>query len=156
VVYRSVIDELNDMKKYMDSLVHELNETSPIVLLTAAREGTTKLLPAQRADFRVDVTDHDDEVIVIADLIPGVSKKDINLSLVNPLTLEISCERKEEKKEEEEGLHLRERSSGSLTRFVPIPRAVTEDGSTASFRNEVLEVHLRKSGKEAKGRIAID
>jgi len=100
--YRSVIDELNDMKKYMDSLVHELNETSPIVLLTAAREGTTKLLPAQRADFRVDVTDHDDEVIVIADLIPGVSKKDINLSLVNPLTLEISCERKEEKKEEEE------------------------------------------------------
>ena len=154
--YRSVIDELNDMKKYMDSLVHELNETSPIALLPAAREGTAKMLPAQHANFRVDVTDHDDEVIVIADLIPGLSKKNINLSLVNPLTLEISCERKEEKKEEEEGLYLRERSSGSLTRFVPIPRAVTEDGSTASFRNGVLEVHLRKSGKEAKGRIAID
>lgn len=154
--YRSVIDELNDTKKYMDSLVRELYETNPIALLPAAREGATKLLPAQCADFRVDVTDHDDEVIVTADHIAGVSKKDITLSLVNPRTLEISYERKKEKKEEGEGLYLRERSFGSLTRLTPIPRAVTEDVSTESFRNGVLEVHLRKSGKEAKGRIAID
>ncbi len=114
------------------------------------------MLPAQRADFRVDVTDHDDEVIVTIDLIPGLSKKDIALFLVNPHTLEISCELKEEEKEEKEGFYLRERSSGSLTRFIPIPRAVTENGSTASFRSGILEVHLKKSGKEEKGRIAID
>ncbi len=154
--YRSVIDELDEMKKYMDSLVHELYETNPIALLPAARGSGTKMLPAQRADFRVDVTEHDNEVIVIADLIPGVSKKDIALSLVNPQTLEISCERKEERKEEKEGFYLRERSFGSLTRFVPIPQAVTETGSTASFRNGVLEVHLRKSGKEERGRIPVD
>ena len=154
--YRSVIDELDDMKKYMETLMHELYETNPIALLPASKDSTTKMLPAQRAGFRVDVTDHDNEVIVTADLIPGVSKKDITLSLVNPQTLEISCECKEEKKEEEGGFYLREHSFGSLTRFIPIPRAVTENGSTASFSDGVLEVHLKKSGKEEKGRIAID
>ena len=156
--YRSVIDELDDMKKYMETLMHELYESNPIALLPASKDSTTKMLPAQRADFRVEVTDNDDEVIVTADLSPGVSKKDIILSLVNPHTLEISCECKEEKKEEEEeeGFYFRERSFGSLTRFIPIPRVVTENGSTASFRNGVLEIHLKKSGKEEKGRIAID
>ena len=154
--YRSVIDELDDMKKYMETLMHELYETNPIALLPASKDSTTKMLPAQRADFRVEVTDHDDEVIVTADLIHGVSKKDIILFLVNPQTLEISCECEEEKKGEAEGFYLRERSFGSLTRFIPIPRVVTEKGSTASFRNGVLEVHLKKSGKEERGRIAID
>ena len=115
-----------------------------------------KLLPAQRADFRVVVTEQGDEIIVTVDLIPGVSKKDITLSLVNPKALEISCERKEEKKEERVEYYLHERSFGSMTRFVPLPKAVTEDGSTASFRNGVLEVHLRKSTKEAKGKILIE
>jgi HSP20 family protein len=154
--YRSVFDELEDMKHYMDSLFHQMYETNPTALLPAAHGSNTKLLPAQRADFRVDVTEQGDEVVVTADLIPGVSKKDITVSLINPRALEISCERKEASKEEREGYYLRERSFGSMTRFIPLPKAVTEDGSTASFRNGVLEVHLRKSTKEAKGKIPIE
>jgi HSP20 family protein len=154
--YRSIFDELEDMRNYMDSLSRQMYETNPTALLPAAKDVNAKMLPAQRADFRVDVTEQGDEVVVTADLIPGVAKKDITLSLINPQALEISCERKEEKKEEREGYYLRERSFGSMTRFVPLPRAVTEDGSTASFRNGVLEVHLRKSSKEAKGKITID
>jgi HSP20 family protein len=154
--YRSVFDELEEMKHYMDSLYQEIYETNPTALLPAAHGTSIKLLPAQRADFRIVVTEHGDEVIVTVDLIPGVSKKDIILSLVNPQALEISCERKEEKKEEREGYYLRERSFGSITRFVPLPESVTEDGSTALFRNGVIEVHLRKSTRKAKGRIPIE
>lgn len=154
--YRSVFDELEEMKHYMDSLFHEIYTTNPTALLPAAHTTSTKLLPAQRADFSVVVTEQSDEIIVIVDLIHGVSKKDITLSLVNPKALEISCERKEEKKEERVEYYLHERSFGSMTRFVPLPKAVTEDGSTASFRNGVLEVHLRKSTKEAKGKILIE
>ena len=108
---------------------------------------STKLLPAQRADFRVVVTEQDEEIIVMVDLIPGVSKKDITLSLVNPQALEISCEHKEEKKEESVEYYLHERSFGSMTRFVPLPKAVTEDGSTAKFRNDVP----RSSSQEING-----
>jgi HSP20 family protein len=114
------------------------------------------MLPAQRGSLRVDVAEHDDEVVVTADLIPGVSKKDISLDLINAKALEITCERKEEKKEEKEGYYMRERSFGSMTRVVPLPKAVTEDGSTASFRNGVLEVHLKKATKEPKGKIVVD
>lgn len=154
--YRSVFDELEEMKHYMDSLFHEIYETNPTALLPAARDTGTKLLPAQREDFRVVVMDQSDEILVIVDLIEGISKEDITLSLVNPKALEISCERKDEKKEERMGYYLHERSFGSMTRFVPLPKAVTEDGSTASFRNGVLEVHLRKSTKNGKGKILIE
>ena len=63
---------------------------------------------------------------------------------------------KEEKKEEKEGYFLHERHFGSMARVVPLPKAVTEEGSTASFKNGVLEVHLKKSTKEQKGKISIE
>ncbi len=154
--YRSVFDELEEMKHYMESLFHEIYETNPTALLPAAHGISTKLLPAQRADFRVVVTEQGGEILVMVDLIPGISKKDISLSLVNPQALEISCERKEEKKEESVAFYLHERSFGSMIRFVPLPKAVTEDGSTAKFTNGMLEIHLRKSTQEAKGKIPIE
>jgi len=154
--YRSVFDELEEMRHYMDSLFHEIYETSPTALLPAARDINMKLLPAQRADFGIEVTELHDEIIVTADFLPSVSKNDITLSLITPQALEISCECKEEKKDEREEYYLRARSLGSMTRFIPLPKAVTEEGSTATFRNAILEVHLMKSTKEAKGKITIE
>lgn len=154
--YRSIFDELEDMRKYMESLTQQLYETSPVGLLPATGESSTKLLPAPRASLHVDVTEKDDVVIVSADMIPGISKKDISITLINPQALEISAERKEEKNEEKEGYYLRERSFGSMTRVVPLPKPVTEDGSSSTFRNGVLEVRLKKATKETRGKIAID
>jgi len=154
--YRSVFDELEEMKHYMESLFHEIYETNPTVLLPAAYGTSTKLLPAQRADFRIIVTEQGDEIIVMVDLIPGLSKKDVTLSLLNPQALEISCERKEEKKEQSVDYYLHERSFGSMTRVVPLPKGVTEDGSIAKISNGVLEIHLRKSTPYAKGKSPIE
>jgi len=102
-----------------------------------------RMLPALRGEFRVDVREHDDEIIVVADL-PGVEKEDVTVTLVNPSTLEISSERKAEKEEKEEGYYMRERVSGSLCRTVALPHDVTDSGATASFKNGVLEVRLKK------------
>jgi len=154
--YRSIFDELDDMRKYMESLSRQMYDTGPAALLPAAGEAGTKMLPALRTDFHVDVAEKGDEVVVTADLIPGVSKKDISLDLVTPQALEISCERKEEKKEEREGYYMRERSFGSMTRVVPLPKPVTDNDSKASFRNGVLEIHLKKVTKETGGKIAIE
>jgi HSP20 family protein len=153
--YQSVFDELGDMRRYRESLSRQMYETSPTVLLPGLGEPATKLLPAQRAGLRVDVTDTDTEVVVTADMMPGVSIKDIALTLIDPQALEISCERREGKQEEKEGYFLRERRFGSMTRVVPLPRPVSENGSNAVFKNGVLEVHLKKSPKEKKGKIPI-
>lgn len=154
--YQSIFDELEDMRKYMESLSRQMYGVSPTALLPGPVEHATKMLPANRAGLRVDVTDTDKEVVVTADMIPGVSKKDITLTLITPQALEISCERKEEKQEENEGYFLRERRFGCVTRVIPLPRPVLEEGSSASFKNGVLEVHLKKSSKELKGKISID
>ncbi len=154
--YKSIFDELDEMRNYMDALFHQMYETNPVALLPSAGEPATKMLPAQQPLLGVDVVESGDEVIVTADLIPGVTKKDVTLDLINPRALEISWERREEKKEEKEGYYLRERRFGSMTRIVPLPASVTEDKATATVKNGVLEIHLKKTGKEAKGKIPIE
>ena len=153
--YRSLFDEIADMRNYMESLARQLHETGPLALLPGAEESAFRMLPAQRTSLRVDVTEHDDEVIVTADMIPGVEKEDINLDLVRPQVLTISCERKDERKEEKEGYYMRERTFGSMTRTVPLPKPVTDEGSSATFKNGVLEVHLKKTVKESRAKIPI-
>ena len=45
---------------------------------------------------------------------------------------------------------MRERKFGSMTRIVPLPKPVTEEKSSATFKNGVLEVHLKKMAKEVR------
>jgi HSP20 family protein len=154
--YKSIYDELDDMRNYMDELFRQVYETNTRALLPSAGESAMKMLPAQQTRLRVDVAEQGNEVVVTADLIPGITKKDISLDLINPQALEISWERNEERKEEKEGYYLRERSFGSMMRIVPLPVPVTEDKATATVRDGVLEVHLKKSAKEPKGKIPIE
>ena len=154
--YKSIFDELDEMRNYMDSLFSQMYESNPIALLPSAGEVTPKLLPAQQTRLGVDVVQREDEVVVTADLAPGVTKKDLTLDLITPQSLEISWERKEEKKEEKVGYYLRERKFGSMTRIVPLPVPVTEDDAKATVKNGVLEVTLKKTAKEAKGKIPIE
>lgn len=156
--YRSIFDELEDMRRYMESLSRQMYEFSPTTALLPASAGetATKLLPSTRAGLRVDVTENEKEVVVTADMIPGIAKKDITLSLLDPQDLEISAERKDEKREEKEGYFLHERKFGSMTRIVPLPQPVTEDGASASFKNGVLEVRLKKTAREQKGKITVE
>jgi HSP20 family protein len=154
--YQSVFDELEEMRKYMESLSRQMYETNPVALLPGPTDAGTRMLPAQRTTLRVDVAETDKEVVVTADMIPGVSKNDITLDLINPQALEISCERRDEKKDEKEGYYMRERTFGSMTRVIPLPKPVTEDGSSSTFKNGVLEVHLKKTTKEPRGKIVIE
>jgi HSP20 family molecular chaperone IbpA len=47
---------------------------------------TDRMLPAMQGEFPVDVREHDDEVIVVADL-PGVEKDDVSLQIRTRETL---------------------------------------------------------------------
>lgn len=153
--YRSLFDELEDMRNYLESLSRQMYDPGPVALLPGTGNSAAQMLPAPRSSFTMQVSEKDDEVVVTADMIPGVSKMDISLDLINPQALEISCERKEERKEEKGGHYLHERSFGSMTRIIPLPEPVTEDGSYSVFKNGILEVHLKKATKQSRGKIPI-
>jgi HSP20 family protein len=114
-----------------------------------------RIVPTLLGELRVDVAEQENEVIVVADL-PGVEKENVEISLVNPRTLEIRCERKDEKEEKAEGYYLRERRSGSISRVIPLPSEVTDEGASATFKNGVLEVHFRKLPIDRGAKIKID
>jgi HSP20 family protein len=153
--HRSVFDELDDMRAYMDSMFGHRGEPGTEPLLPPADTGELNVIPP-RGHMHVDVSEHDDTVIVTADMMPGIAKKDITLDLINPRALRISCERILEKKEENEGYYLHERRFGSMSRVIPLPKPVGESGAKATFRNGVLEVQLKKAEKEVKAKITIE
>src|SRR5512139_198621 len=116
---------------------------------------TDRMMPAIRGEFRVDIREHEDEVIVVADL-PGTEKEDVRVTLLSPGTLEISAEKKSLKEEKEEGFYVRERMFGSMCRVMPLPHDVTDKGAVSSFKNGVLEVRLKKTTTERGAPIKVD
>ena len=113
--------------------------------------------PALKREFRVDVREEMDEVIVAADL-PGIEKNDVQIRLVTPLNLEISVVKGAEPGGEVDvyDYYTRERLTGSLHRIVSLPAEVIDEGSSASFRNGVLEIRLKKVLPESGSIIPID
>jgi HSP20 family protein len=96
------------------------------------------------SDFKVDVRETSDEVIVVADL-PGIDGDTVNVRLINPRALEISCGNSGVSEDSYEGYYLRERVYSSMRRNITLPANVAYDGYMASFKNGTLEVHLTKA-----------
>jgi HSP20 family protein len=144
-------DFMQDMETQFNEMLEELatNKTLP------GQEMRARMLPAIRGEFRVDVKEHDDEVIVAADL-PGVEKEDVSLEVLDPRTLRIAFSRRAEMEEKAEGYFVRERTYGSMDRVVRLPSDVTEEGAAATFKNGVLEVRLKKTTTEAGKKIPIE
>ncbi|HMA04719.1 MAG TPA: Hsp20/alpha crystallin family protein [Methanomicrobiales archaeon] len=144
-------DFMADMEGQFNEMLEELASSKSL----PGREMRARMLPAIRGEFRVDVKVHEDEVVVAADL-PGVEKDDVSLSLLDPRTLRIAFTREQETKEETEGYFVRERTYGSMDRVVKLPEDVTEEGTTATFKNGVLEVRLKKLVAETGKKISIE
>ena len=100
---------------------------------------------------RLDVSETDNGLEIIADL-PGMDKKDINVSLEDNL-LTIKGEKKEEKESKDKHYHTIERRSGSFYRAIRLPVEVEKDKVEAAFKDGVLTLRLPKS-KEAKKKVA--
>lgn len=96
---------------------------------------------------RVDMSETDNGLEIVADL-PGMEKKDVNVTLEDNL-LTIKGERKEEKENKDKHFHTIERRSGSFYRAVRLPIEVEAKAVEAAFKNGVLTLRLPKS-KEAK------
>lgn len=97
----------------------------------------------------VDLYEEKDEVVVKAEL-PGLDKKDIEVSLTDS-RLTIKGEKKKEEEAKEEDYYYSERSYGAFARVLDLPCKVKSDQVKAAFKNGVLEVRLPKT-EEAKQR----
>lgn len=149
--YQHVFDELEYMRNYMDSLFVQIQKTSPIALLTDSHESTQKLLSGVPENLYVTVTESDDEVIVTAEMIPGDLKNDIKINLLHPLALNVSNIQREWKKEEKWEYSMYEHRFKSISRIIPLPAPVSEEGSNVSVKNGILIIHLKKSKREQTG-----
>jgi len=96
---------------------------------------------------RVNITENDQGLCVTTEL-PGISEKDIDVSLSND-SLTIRGEKKEEKEEKGKNYYRSERSFGAFQRDIQLPFGVEVDKVEAKFKNGVLTISLPKS-KEAQ------
>ena len=97
---------------------------------------------------RLDVSETDKALEIVADL-PGMDKKDINISLDGDL-LTIKGEKKEVKEKKDKHFHTIERRSGSFYRTLRLPVTVENDKIEANFKDGVLTLTLPKSKEAAK------
>jgi HSP20 family protein len=90
-----------------------------------------------------DVSETDGELIVKAE-VPGMDKKDINITVSDGM-LTIKGEKKHEKKEENEHYHRVETRYGSFSRTMRLPTEVQADKVDATYKDGILNITLPKS-----------
>jgi HSP20 family protein len=95
----------------------------------------------------VDIEETSEEFVIKADL-PGISQKDVKVSLEGD-TLTIRGERKQENETRKNGMHRSERIHGAFQRTFRLGTPVRNDKVKAQYKDGVLEVHIPKA-EEAK------
>lgn len=130
----------NEMNRLFESTFGTSRERSGLI--------SSDFLPA------VDVLRNEEHILVRADL-PGVSKQDIELSVLNG-RLFIRGEKTHEHEEKEQTAHRRERFYGRFERVIDLPAPVISDQIKAKFTDGVLEIMAPISDDARPRRIAVD
>jgi HSP20 family protein len=134
----------------------ELMNTHPFEDIEKVRSEMDRLVDTflfgvpQKGDFweeaewlpAVDVAEMKNEIVVNVE-IPGMNPKEFDISL-SERVLTIRGEKKQDRVEGE-NYHLTERSYGTFSRSIPLPREVESDRISASYKNGILTVTLPKS-----------
>lgn len=101
----------------------------------------------------IDISETNEQVKVKADL-PGMSEKDIEVTLENNV-LTMKGKREEEKETKEENFYSKERVCGAFSRQITLPKKINPDSVKAKFRNGVLEITMDKAQEEKSKQVEI-
>lgn len=93
--------------------------------------------------FSLDMIEKDNSYVFNAE-IPGVDKKDISISTRDGI-LTISFKKKKQKEENGDNYHFSERSYGSFSRSISLPRGIDIKNTQAKYENGVLSVCIAKT-----------
>ena len=103
---------------------------------------------------KVDVVERDNEIVVRAE-VPGVDKKDLDVSVSdNAVTIKGST--RHEEKEEKGDYYRHEISAGAFSRMVVLPANVDGSRAKANFKDGMLERTLPKVEKAKRHSIKLD
>ena len=101
----------------------------------------------------MDMIDNDNEIIFRAEL-PGVDKKDLDVSVSdNLLTIKGTSEKESEK--EKDNYYSSEIRKGSFCRSVSLPNNVDGSKVKANFKNGLLELTIPKVSKSRRKTITV-
>jgi len=103
---------------------------------------------------KVDVVDRESEIVVKAE-VPGVDKKDLDVS-VSEDTVTIKGETSHEEKEENGDFYRCEISHGSFSRTVALPASVDGAKAKVNFKDGMLELILPKIAKAKRHSIKVE
>lgn len=103
---------------------------------------------------RVDIVDKDEEILVCAEM-PGVDKKDLEISLTEDM-LTIKGGTHRENKEENGNYYRSEISNGMFARTITLPGSVNPDKVKSEFKDGVLKLALPKVENARRRTIKVD
>ena len=109
-----------------------LTTLDPFARVTRHALGQSTVMP-------LDVVRRDGDVLLRFD-VPGFDPESIEVT-VDHNVLSVSAKRQEERTENDK-FFVRERSMGSFSRRLYLPKNLNADGVEASYRNGVLEVRI--------------
>lgn len=92
---------------------------------------------------KLELKDNEKSYLIKAE-VPGMSDKDLTVSLKDNCLI-IEGERKSESKKEEKGRYFSEFSYGSFYRSLPLEDEVDPDNVRADYKNGILNVELQKT-----------
>jgi HSP20 family protein len=137
-----------DPVRELDSLQSDMNRLfDGFFQGRSANGGGRRWIPA------MDLVETEDELVLRADL-PGLGEDDVSVEIKDNV-LTISGERKAEHEEKKEGYYRVERSFGSFSRSLTLPRGIDADAVSAGFERGVLEVRIPKPEERKPTRVQI-
>lgn len=102
---------------------------------------------------RFDMSEGDKEITIQAE-VPGVDKKDIQVT-IHGRTMTIQGDKKQEQEEKTKNFHRIERTYGSFKRTIRLPAEVDEKTVKASYKRGVLKIVLKKQTESRSKKIEI-
>jgi HSP20 family protein len=101
----------------------------------------------------MDLSETEDALVLRADL-PGLDRDDVSIEIKDNV-LTVSGERRSEHEDKKEGYHRIERSYGSFSRSLTLPRGIQPESVSADFDKGVLEVRIPKPAEQKPHQVSI-
>jgi HSP20 family protein len=125
---------------------------------TSTPSGDTRLglwtSPNFNNAMNMDIVEKDDHYAVHIDL-PGVPKEQVKLNIENDF-MTISAERQDERKQDTDNYHLRERRYGKMQRSMRIPPDANAQDIQAKFENGQLNILIPRTQKKSESMKTIE
>jgi HSP20 family protein len=101
----------------------------------------------------VDVIDRENDIVVRAE-VPGIDKKDLDISITDNLLM-IKGQIRTEKTEEKGDFHRHEISTSSFARSVTLPGPVDASTANAALKDGILEITFPKPESSKRRNISV-